>query len=286
MIYFMSKKLRTIITICILILSCYNMVGQDNTLPIANGFMNDIRTFLIEEGFSPKIEDGYINFKKEGLGFHLQVTGTGPYIYQFYVDGVQMPEDMDLSRLLIDINNASSTGALIHSVYQGENEPLTVLIRIAGATRSPEDFKYVFYTYLTGLQYGYNQALTYAQNPGTNYPTPECVYSRSNDLKITNVYVGAAMTAVDFEYTNTKYMNYGSAWYNINPNTHIDVGGTKLTLINAEGISISPQKTYFPKGQRKAAFRLYFPPLPEGTTRFDFIETEDSSWRILGIQLK
>ena len=94
------------------------------------------------------------------------------------------------------------------------------------------------------------------------------------------------MTVVDFEYTNTKYMNDGSAWYNINPNTHIDVGGRKFTLTNAEGVSIAPQKTYFHKGQRKAAFRLYFPPLPEGTTRFDFIETDESPWRILGIQLK
>lgn len=172
----MTKTLRTIITYCMIVLFSSSLFGQDNSLHIANGFMNDIKSFLIEEGFSPKIEDGYINFKKEGLGFHLQATGTGPYIYQFYVDGVQMPKGMDLSRLLIDINNASATGALIHSVYQGENEPLTVLIRIAGATRSPEDFKYVFYTYLTGLQYGYNQALTYAQNPGANYPTPECVY--------------------------------------------------------------------------------------------------------------
>lgn len=66
---------------------CY---GQDNhQLSIANGFMNEIKTFLTEEGFSPKIEDGYINFKKEGLGFHIQITGTGPYIYQFYVDGVR-----------------------------------------------------------------------------------------------------------------------------------------------------------------------------------------------------
>lgn len=282
----MIKTLRTIITCCMIVLFSSSLFGQDNSLQIANGFMNDIKTFLIEEGFSPKIEDGYINFKKEGLGFHLQVTGTGPYIYQFYVDGVQMPEGMNLSRLLIDINNASATGALIHSVYQDENEPLTVLIRIAGATRSPEDFKYVFYTYLTGLQYGYNQALTYAQNPGANYPTPECVYSRSGDLKITNVYVSSAMTVVDFEYTNTKYMNDGSAWYNINPNTRIDVGGKKLTLTNAEGVSIAPQKTYFPKGQRKAVFRLFFSPLPEGTTQFDFIETEDSPWRILGVQLK
>ena len=41
---------------------------------------------------------------------------------------------------------------------------MTVLIRIAGATRSPEDFKYVFYTYLTRTQYGYNLALSYAQD--------------------------------------------------------------------------------------------------------------------------
>lgn len=262
---------------------CY---GQDNQLPIANGFMNEIKTFLTEEGFTPKIEDGYINFKKEGLGFHIQITGTGPYIYQFYVDAVQMPENMDLNRLLIDINNASSTGALIHSVYQEENSPMNVLIRIAGATRSAEDFKYVFYTYLAGLQYGYNQALSYAQDPGKNYPNPEVVYSRSDDLKIKNVHIRTDMTIIDFEYTNTKYINNGYAWYNIDANSFLDLGGTHLSLLNAEGIEISPKKTYFPRGERKALFRLYFQPLPKGITRFDFIENKNSSWYIMGVQLK
>lgn len=67
----MTKKLRIIIASCMFALVSSSLFGQDNSLQIANGFMNDIKTFLIEEGFSPKIEDGYLNFKKEGIGFHL-----------------------------------------------------------------------------------------------------------------------------------------------------------------------------------------------------------------------
>ena len=173
-------------------------IAQDNSLQVAHGFMNEMRNFLKEEGFTPTLEDDFLSFKKEGIGYHLQVTGTGPFIYQFYVDAVEMPKSVSLDKLLIDINEASASGALIHTVYEEKNEPLTVLIRVAGATRNVEDFKYVFYSYLTGLQYGYNQALSYAQNPGTNYPNPSVSFSRSDDLKVKNVFVNDDMTVIDF----------------------------------------------------------------------------------------
>ncbi len=251
-------------------MSCVEAVGQDESLHIANGFMNDIKSFLIEEGFSPKIEDGYINFKKEGLGYHLQFTGIGPYIYQFYVDGVQMPEGQDLNRLLIDINNASSAGALIHSVYQSDNEPLTVLIRIAGATRSPEDFKYVFYTYLTGLQYGYNQALLYAQDPGKNYPNPNSLF-KHQALKITNVFVGRGMTVVDFEYDNSNG-NDTQIWMQDTAYLQPEHENKKYVMEKAEGISTEKNNMTIVTKNSKLSFRLFFPEIPSNTKKMDFFE--------------
>lgn len=277
-------KSRILISLLSIIAYFTNCYAQTNNLQLANGFMNEMRTFLIEEGFSPKLEDDYLNFKKEGVGYHLQITGTGPYIYQFYVDAVEMPPNMDLNRLLVDINSASSIGALIHTVYQDGND-LAVSIRVAGATRSAEDFKYVFYAYLTGLQVGYHQALSYADNPGKNYPNPDVVYSNGGGIKITNVFTRSDVTIIDFEYTN-QYLNDGNSWITIDPKAAIIVGNKEYTLINAEGINISPQITYLQKDNNKVNFRLYFPPLPENTTRFDFIESQSSPWRILGIQLK
>ena len=283
----MINKLRTIITIGILIMFCHNMAGQDNTLQIANGFMNNMRTFLIEDGFSPKIEEGFINFKKEGLGFHLQITGTGPYIYQFYVDGVQMPKDTDINRLLIDINNASTTGVLIHSIYQDENESITVLIRIAGATRSAEDFKYVFYTYLEGLQYGYSQALLYAENPGVNYPNPKQLFEHSA-LKVTNVYIGRDMTAIDFVFdnphnTDTEIWMQDSAYITSKDNNQ------SYKMIKAEGISTDLSNKTLVKKNSKLAFRLYFPEIPSTTTKLDFFEGytshTGSPFSVWGIEL-
>lgn len=51
----MTNKLRIIVASCMIVRFSSVMFGQDNSLQIANGFMNDIKTFLIEEGFSPKL---------------------------------------------------------------------------------------------------------------------------------------------------------------------------------------------------------------------------------------
>lgn len=284
----MWRRLNVIFSMIMVILFRGSAFGQDNQLPLANIFMNEIKTFLLEEGFSPNIEDGYINFKKEGLDFHLQVTGTGPYIYQFYVDAVQMPKDMDFSRLMTDINNASTTGALIHSVYQEENGPFTVLIRIAGATRCPEDFKYVFYTYLTGLQYGYNQALSYAKNPGINYPNPKSMFEHQA-LKVTNVYIGNGVTALDFEYDNTENKDT-KIWMKDSAYITSKDSGESYVMLKADGIS-TDRSSMTPVGkQSKIRFRLYFPEIPSNTSKIDFFEGNTSGigtpFSVWGIELK
>lgn len=57
-------------------------------------------------------------------------------------------------------------------------------------------------------------------------------------------------------------------------------------MIRAEGIPIEPQKHYFNSAYEKVQFKLIFPALPQNTTKFNLIESESSSWKFYGIELK
>jgi hypothetical protein len=278
------QKLMLKLVLCFLFISL-NSHAQSTNSQIATTFMNGMKSFLIEEGFSPKIEDDYLNFKKEGVGFHIQVTGTGPYIFQFYVDEIHMPSDIGLNNLLIDLNNANSTGALIYSVYQEDKNQLSVFIRVAGATRSLEDFKYVFYSYLSGLQLGYNQALSYAKDPGKNFPYPKSLFEHQA-LKVTNVFIGRGMTVVDFLYDNTNG-NDTQIWMQNTAYLKPDGDANTYVMTNAEGISTDQTKKTPVAKNEQLAFRLYFPEIPSKTKRMDFFEgtSTATSFSVWGIEL-
>lgn len=76
----------------------------------------------------------------------------------------------------------------------------------------------------------------------------------------------------------------GYAWCSINSDTYISANGTQYKLVRAEGISITPQVTYY--NGYNITFRLYFPPIPSTTTQIDLIEPGSSSWKLYGIQLQ
>ncbi len=75
-------------------------------------------------------------------------------------------------------------------------------------------------------------------------------------------------------------------WITLDKDAFIIANGQKYKLRRAEGVAISPKKTYFSYAGETKTFTLYFPPIPKGTTSTDFIESSDSSWRLYGIQLK
>ena len=73
-------------------------------------------------------------------------------------------------------------------------------------------------------------------------------------------------------------------WWN--KTAYITVGnGNKIMITETEGVPMAPDSYHVsPRGKRE--FILIFPALPEGTSQFDFIESDDSnSWRFYDIKL-
>lgn len=116
-------------------------------------------------------------------------------------------------------------------------------------------------------------------------PSVSIIPNDNKGLKIKRVQITQAQTIVELEYDNSVN---GSGWITISPNTYIVSfnTGKKYSMIRAEGIPIEPQKHYFNSVYEKVQFKLIFPALPQNTTKFNLIESESSSWKFYGIELK
>lgn len=116
-------------------------------------------------------------------------------------------------------------------------------------------------------------------------PSVSIIPNDNKGLKIKRVQITDAQTIVELEYDNSVN---GYGWITISPNTYIVSynTGKKYSMIKAEGIPIEPQKHYFNSSYEKVQFRLIFPALPQNTTKFNLIESESSSWKFYGIELK
>ena len=116
-------------------------------------------------------------------------------------------------------------------------------------------------------------------------PSVSIIPNDNKGLKIKRVQITQAQTIVELEYDNSVN---GSGWMTISPNTYIVSfnTGKKYSMIRAEGIPIEPQKYYFNSAYEKVQFKLIFPALPQNTTKFNLIESESSSWKFYGIEIK
>jgi hypothetical protein len=107
----------------------------------------------------------------------------------------------------------------------------------------------------------------------------------SNSLKVLSVKIQDKQTVITFSDNNKTETGYYQ-WFTMDKNAYIVANGQRYTLIRTEGIAISPDKTYFSYAGETKTFTLYFPAIPKSTTSIDFIESEDSDWRLYGIQLR
>lgn len=118
------------------------------------------------------------------------------------------------------------------------------------------------------------------------YHNPYINRNMSNSLKVLSVKVQDNQTVITFSDNNRIDDDSYYQWFTMNKNAYIVANGQKYTLTRAEGIAISPDKTYFSYAGETKTFTLYFPAIPKSTTSIDFIEAEDSDWRLYGIQLR
>lgn len=119
----------------------------------------------------------------------------------------------------------------------------------------------------------------------------EYVWPYCRNLSDSKLYISKVSLLKD--YTLLEMISYNGGQYQncaIDRNSYLSVGGSRYTLLKAEGISYSPQFTDYPGYQSgrevSLKFKLYFKPLPSGTKTFNFSESSSNGWQITGITLE
>ena len=118
---------------------------------------------------------------------------------------------------------------------------------------------------------------TIIRNPNVRNNSDE--NTRINSVTLTKEY-----TAIEITSNNRSGTGYYE-WCNIYRYTVIKANGVSYTMNRADGIKISPEKTYYPSANSDITFTLYFPAIPSNVTSIDLIESE-SGWKFYGIELK
>lgn len=103
-------------------------------------------------------------------------------------------------------------------------------------------------------------------------------------LELTEVNIDANQTVLWFTYTN--HYSYGG-WVSLDKGSKIIAypsGKTLYLTKKTDGIPFSPEKHNFSKSGERLRFNLFFPAVPAGTTKIDFIESSSSDWKLYGIR--
>lgn len=96
-------------------------------------------------------------------------------------------------------------------------------------------------------------------------------------------------TRIDFGYTAPWYYKNGG-WIKISPKTYLKTNNTakKYSLLEAEGIAISPNRINFQSKADWQFFSLYFESIPNEDCILDMIESEnptENDFNYYGIEL-
>ena len=113
---------------------------------------------------------------------------------------------------------------------------------------------------------------------------PKVRNNSDSNTRIKSVTLTKEYTAIEMTSNNSSGTGYYE-WCNIYRYTVIKANGVSYTMTRADGIKISPEKTYYPYANSEITFTLYFPAIPSNVTSIDLIESE-SGWKFYGIELK
>ena len=120
---------------------------------------------------------------------------------------------------------------------------------------------------------------------GKIYNNPIILNKCSTTLKVISINVQKNQTIITLSENNKASKDESYERMSLDKASFIIANGQKFSLIKAEGIAISPDKTYFSHVNETKTFSLFFPAIPDNTTSIDFIENDESEWKIYGIQL-
>lgn len=141
---------------------------------------------------------------------------------------------------------------------------------------------FVYYIMCSDENSGDNFA--FAQS-GKTINRPQVGVCGDKKLTLLSIQLNDNSTVLTFSNCNTDGNN-SYAWVTMDPNASIKVNGQNFRLTKAEGIALSPDKTYFTKDNQTIVFKLYFPAIPKDTKSIDFIESDSSTWKFYDIRLQ
>ncbi len=243
-----------------------------------------------------------ISFKYDGTTFQASVHMLNPQtLYLTLFVGFGLPEEYNPEISNIAAFNAasgkpvcsfSSNGALAFSceMYAKDAKPFIVVLPemlvalSSSAEKFQEEYEKAAKNYVPSSPVA-GASVIEASNNEYIYPK---IVSNTSDSRL---YI--KKVTLDQQYTILDMVSYNGAQYQncaIRRNSYLMANGRKYSMIKAEGISYSPTFTDYPgyESGREVSlnFRLYFSPLPKGTTTFDFMESPTDGWQIKGVELK
>lgn len=125
-----------------------------------------------------------------------------------------------------------------------------------------------------------------------NVNNNEFIYPKTRSTLTDETKLYVKKVTLDPNYTILDMVSYNGAQIKdctISKNAYLMANGKKYNLIKAEGITYNPVFTDYPgwESGREVSlnFKLFFSPLPKGTTTFDFMESPTDGWQIKGIEL-
>lgn len=243
-----------------------------------------------------------ISFKYDGTTFQASVHTLNPQtLYLTLFVGFGLPEEYNSEISNIAAFNAASgkpvcsfsrDGVLAFSceMYAKDAKPFIavlpeMLVALnSSAEKFQEEYEKAAKDYVPSFPVA---GVSIIETNNSEYIFPK-IASNTSDSKL---YI--KKVTLDSQYTILDMVSYNGAQYQncaISKNAYLMANGRKYSMIKAEGISYSPTFTDYPgyESGREVSlnFRLYFPPLPKGTTTFDFMESPTDGWQIKGVELK
>lgn len=249
-------------------------------------------------------EDETLRFQYNDTQFFVNIHALNPQVlYLSLVLGFNLPESYNAEIANMAALHAASAKPVCASAYNGalvfSCEMYTKDVKsfigvipemLQALSSSAEGFQEAYdevekvYTPSVSSASGISN-ITVNENE-YNYPKVSSTHTDETKLYIAKVTLDPNYTILDMvSYNGGQIMNC-----TMSRNAYILANGKKYNLIKAEGISYSPTFTDYPNWESgrevSLSFRLYFPPLPKGTTTFDFMESPTDGWQIKGVELK
>lgn len=184
-----------------LVISCFlaaNAARADELTPAQKRFQTSVLNFLKEEGFAPYIDsdDNSVTFKREGELHWILVSGESPYFVIFRRGGYTLTGEnaLDRTAALLACHDVNKDKPAV-KMYCTEK---SVLMGVEAYTRSVDDFKACFYSYVRALASA-DEEFIEKYRAYKNRPT--------DPLKVTNLQVANTDENGDIvtNYGNTIY---------------------------------------------------------------------------------